>query len=84
MLADSDDDGVSDADELAAGTDPMVAADTDGDGVIDAHDNCVNVANSNQLDTDGDGIGNACDVEMVYPLNAIWKGASIRESTNHR
>lgn len=54
---DTDGDGVGDACEEAAPTDP----DTDGDGVLDSRDNCPNVANANQNDADGDGTGDACD-----------------------
>ncbi len=59
--ADADDDGMSNADELAAGSDPE-DPDTDGDGVVDGTDNCPVIANSDQADTvHPNGIGDACD-----------------------
>lgn len=58
--SDSDEDGLSDAEEYALGTDPN-NADSDGDGVNDLDDNCRFVANADQLDANADGLGNACD-----------------------
>ena len=65
---DTDNDGVSDALEVAFGSDPQVSTstpsepnDADFDGVADSNDNCPAVTNSNQADTDNDGTGNACD-----------------------
>jgi hypothetical protein len=57
---DDDNDGVSDADELLRGTNPL-AADTDGDSIDDRTDNCALAFNPAQTDTDGDGLGNQCD-----------------------
>jgi hypothetical protein len=59
---DDDNDGVTDAQEAANGTDPL-AADSDGDGDPDGADNCGTTANPDQADTDGDGRGDACDAE---------------------
>ena len=65
---DSDNDGISDALEVAFGSDPQVSTstpsepnDADFDGVADSNDNCPAVANADQADTDNDGTGNACD-----------------------
>ena len=66
---DCDGDGVSDAQEIAAGaTDCSVNGvpdecepDVDGDGTVDACDNCRVDANANQADEDSDGFGNVCD-----------------------
>jgi hypothetical protein len=51
--ADSDNDGIGDACDVA---------DNDNDGIADANDNCPTVANSDQADGDGDNIGDVCDV----------------------
>ena len=74
-ITDSDGDGLTDAEELALGTNPN-NPDTDGDGVADGEDNCPLVSNPNvaqwtdikgeihsnsQPDFDLDGIGDACD-----------------------
>jgi len=60
VALDSDGDGISDADEVLASTNPG-NSDTDGDGVLDGVDNCALTANADQADADGDGIGNVCD-----------------------
>ncbi|GEM_PF-5863972 len=56
---DIDGDGVSNADELARGTNSKLA-DTDNDGANDGADNCFVVANAGQLDSDNNGVGDAC------------------------
>ena len=56
---DDDNDGVSDADELAAGTDPL-DTDTDDDGVDDATD-AFPLDASESADTDSDGTGDNAD-----------------------
>jgi hypothetical protein len=58
--ADPDEDGLSNAEEEAAGTDPL-DPDSDGDGSLDGDDNCPVEANPGQADGDGDGEGDACD-----------------------
>lgn len=57
---DADNDGLTDEQEAALGTDPTIA-DTDGDTVLDGNDNCPVVSNTDQLNTDHDELGNACD-----------------------
>jgi hypothetical protein len=58
---DDDNDGLTDADELTIGTNPL-NPDTDNDGVGDATD--VFPFNSiESIDTDGDGIGNNTDLD---------------------
>lgn len=57
---DDDGDGISDADEVASGTDPLLL-DTDTDGVNDNLDNCPIDSNGQQTDTDQDQVGDVCD-----------------------
>ena len=59
--ADSDGDGILDADELCPGFDDYEHTDTDG--IPDGCDNCVSVDNPDQSDLDGDGIGDDCDTD---------------------
>ncbi len=58
---DDDNDTVSDAAEISAGTKPLVA-DTDGDGVDDGSD-AFALDPAESVDTDGDGIGNNADTD---------------------
>ena len=68
---DSDQDGLSDGDEIALyKTDPSIE-DTDEDGLIDDEDNCPSDANADQADADEDGIGDACDVDYDDCASAI-------------
>jgi hypothetical protein len=70
---DDDNDGASDTNEVANGTDPN-DPDTDNDNVSDGNrdpdgssdivagpDNCLLIANTNQANNDGDALGDACD-----------------------
>jgi hypothetical protein len=58
---DDDNDGLTDAEEILLGTNPLVA-DTDLDGVIDSLDDFP-LDPTETLDTDADGIGNNADID---------------------
>lgn len=66
---DCDENGIDDADDLAAGAEDcdgngtldVCEQDSDEDGVIDACDNCPLLENADQQDIDGDGVGDHCD-----------------------
>jgi len=58
---DTDDDGISDADDNCPDTWNSNQADTDSDGLGNWCDNCPSNCNIQQLDTDDDGIGDVCD-----------------------
>ena len=63
--ADSDDDGLTDGDEvLVHGTKPL-DADSDDDGLTDGDEVHVHGTNPNKADTDGDGLADGEDVEFV-------------------
>ena len=66
---DDDDDGLSDAEEAALGTDPLLA-DTDGDGVNDNVD-AFPLDPSESADSDGDGVGNNADAFPVDPTETV-------------
>ena len=76
---DYDDDGLTNDEENALGTD-FENADSDGDGVDDSHDFYPQVALGGLVDSDGDGIPDVCDVNCqalgmeadVYPLGIIY------------
>ena len=72
---DDDNDGITDAGELALGTDPF-GSDTDGDDVADSADNCPLAANADQADADGDGIGDICDT-TVSPRAFFSSGTTV-------
>jgi hypothetical protein len=57
---DYDDDGLSDDDEVAIGTD-FQNPDSDADGLLDGTDTCPLLASDDNTDLDGDGQGDACD-----------------------
>lgn len=60
--ADDDNDGLTDTEEAALGTDPLLV-DSDTDTIEDAVDNCPIDANQDQLDTDQDQLGDVCDTD---------------------
>lgn len=59
---DDDGDGLSDDEEAALGTNPLLV-DSDSDTVNDNTDNCPVDANQDQLDSDQDGAGDVCDAD---------------------
>ncbi|VAX00406.1 hypothetical protein MNBD_GAMMA21-73 [hydrothermal vent metagenome] len=65
--SDFDGDGVSDADELAAGLNPT-NPDTDGDGLSDGDEVNVYGSNPTNIDTDGDGIQDKLEVDNGLDL----------------
>ena len=77
LLADSDGDGLDDAEERAAGTDPM-RADTDGDGLSDYAELKRWSTSPTSIDTDGDAAGGLSDGSGV-PLAALFDGAELAE-----
>ncbi len=87
-LADTDGDGVSDAEDNcpqlsnpnqadvdADGVgDACSPPDSDGDEITDASDNCPEVFNPEQTDSNGDGVGDAC--AEVPPFEATTEAAT--------
>lgn len=61
-FADSDGDGLSNAEEQSLGTDPKVS-DTDGDGLSDLEESCCQSTDPIKADTDGDGDSDGFEVE---------------------
>ncbi|MDA9886908.1 Ig-like domain-containing protein [Flavobacteriaceae bacterium] len=59
---DCDDDGLTNAQEVAGGTSPYIA-DTDGDGVIDLNDQCPNSPSGATVDSNG------CSLEVSWADN---------------
>ncbi|MCC7137001.1 MAG: hypothetical protein IT460_01070 [Planctomycetes bacterium] len=74
--ADTDGDGLSDADELASLTDPG-RADTDGDGLTDADELRVYKSNPCDVDTDHDSRGPSAS---FLPNPALFDGNEVRLS----
>jgi hypothetical protein len=76
--SDSDNDGRADADEATDwdgdsdedGLINYLDEDADDDGILDGADNCWLVANALQIDLDNDQIGDACDADIVLPVDA--------------
>ncbi len=66
---DPDGDGLTNAEEFAAGTDPT-KPDTDGDGLSDKDEVKVYKTNPNKADTDGDGLSDKDEV-LVYKTNPL-------------
>lgn len=82
---DADGDGLSDADEVAAGTDAQ-KADTDGDGLTDFQEVKIYHADPLKTDTDGDGVGDGREVELkaspTGPGPLLDTKQAIQQQTN--
>ncbi len=59
---DRDNDGLSDADEVRLGSNPL-QIDSDQDNLVDGEDNCPTLLNQSQEDADRDGTGDLCDAD---------------------
>ena len=75
LVADTDGDGLDDAQERAAGTDPE-RADTDGDGLSDLDELERWSTSPTSVDTDGDSAGGLSDGSGV-PLARLFDGAEL-------
>ncbi|MCB1875956.1 MAG: carboxypeptidase regulatory-like domain-containing protein [Chromatiales bacterium] len=72
---DTDGDGLSDEDELAAGTNPLLS-DTDGDGLNDGDEVLTYGTNPLVADSDGDGLNDGVEVDNgLDPANPADAGA---------
>jgi hypothetical protein len=63
IQGDSDQDGLSDQQEILLGTDP-VNADTDGDGLLDGEEVLMHGTNPVAIDSDGDGSADGAEVAL--------------------
>lgn len=78
VATDTDGDGLSDADEVQAGTDPL-NADTDGDGLSDG-DEVQAGTDPLDADSDGDGLTDGDEVQAgTDPLNADSDGDDLSD-----
>jgi len=76
FVLDTDGDGLSDEEELVAGTN-INLVDTDGDGLFDKEEVKVYKTNPSNSDTDGDGYGDGDEVKSGYNPNGEGKLYSI-------
>lgn len=72
LLVDSDSDGLTDREEMEAGTNPNVI-DTDGDGLSDYEEVKIYLTNPLNVDTDGDGYSDGVEVRGGYNPNGSGK-----------
>jgi hypothetical protein len=80
---DSDDDGITDADELGFGTDPK-NADTDHDGLSDSDELNVYRTNALKADTDNDGLSDSVEINTAHtnPVVADTDGDGIPDGSD--
>ncbi|MDA7860254.1 hypothetical protein N9B03_03695 [Akkermansiaceae bacterium] len=81
-LADSDSDGLSDSEEIAAETDPNIA-DTDEDGVSDGAEVNTYASNPKKKDTDDDGLsdGDEINTYLSNPNNSDSDSDGISDAS---
>ena len=72
---DSDGDGLTDAEECALGTNPLLA-DSDGDGLLDRDEILAGTSSTNP-DTDGDGIPDNIDANPLVPDRSDFTAALL-------
>jgi hypothetical protein len=79
-LADSDNDGVNDGQEVTDTTNPLIA-DTDGDGITDGEEK-TRTTNPLVVDTDGDGLGDLQEITIsqTNPLLSDTNGNGINDA----
>jgi hypothetical protein len=70
VIADTDGDGVEDAEDNCPTTPNADQVDFDLDGVGDACDNCPTIANADQADANSNGVGDACEVSCPSDLDS--------------
>ncbi len=81
--ADSDDDGLGDADEKLRGLDPR-QSDTDGDGLSDFQELEVTDTDPNTQDTDGDGVADGTEVNDFGTSPTVADTQEPRVVERHR
>lgn len=72
LLVDSDSDGLTDREEMIAGTNPNVI-DTDNDGLSDYEEVKIYLSNPLNIDTDGDTYSDGVEVKGGYNPNGTGK-----------
>jgi uncharacterized repeat protein (TIGR02543 family) len=79
-LADTDNDGVNDGQEVTDTTNPLVA-DTDGDGITDGEEK-TRTTNPLVVDTDGDGLGDLQEITIsqTNPLLSDTNGNGVNDA----
>jgi formylglycine-generating enzyme required for sulfatase activity len=79
-IADTDNDGVNDGQEVTDATNPLVA-DTDGDGITDGEEKS-RTTNPLLVDTDGDGLGDLQEITITQtnPLLSDTNGNGINDA----
>jgi uncharacterized repeat protein (TIGR02543 family) len=79
-LADSDNDGVKDGQEVTDTTNPLIA-DTDGDGLSDGEEK-TRTTNPLVVDTDGDGLGDLQEITIsqTNPLLSDTNGNGVNDA----
>lgn len=79
-VADNDNDGLTNAEEISHGTDPD-SADTDGDGLSDSYELNVGKTDPLKKDTDDDGLSDGDELDLgLDPLKPDSYGDGIKDS----